>query len=208
MAVQMLRNREDALDAVQTTMAAVWRRRSRLDPKRDLRGWFYRVLRNRCIDMMRAGRLRKTATLEVEPAQPDMGGPAELASRGEELTRLRTELERLPDEMREIIMLRDYHDLSYADIARVLEVPAGTVMSRLHRARCALRDRMLAPGPLTPAAPPPSTGPAGARPTSGSAVARPPSAGSAGHAGVAADPAGGDRATAADGCRATAPKEP
>jgi RNA polymerase sigma-70 factor (ECF subfamily) len=55
-------------------------------------------------------------------------------------------LARLPDEMREIILLRDYHDLSYAEIARVLSVPTGTVMSRLHRARCALRERMRANG--------------------------------------------------------------
>lgn len=192
MAVQMLRNREDALDAVQTTMAAVWRRRSRLDPQRDLRGWFYRVLRNRCIDMLRSGRLRKSTALAVDPPGAEANGPAEQAIRAEELSRLRRELERLPEEMREIIMLRDYHDLPYADIARVLEIPAGTVMSRLHRARCALRERMLTPKPLIPAARPPSGG--------GRGVADPPAEG-----GRATFSSGGD---SAEGDRATAPNEP
>ena len=135
-AFQMLGNRDDALDAVQG--------RERIDPNRDLKPWFYRVLRNRCIDMMRSGRLRRSATLEREPSDAASSDPSQDASRAEELARLRRELDRLPEEMQEIIMLRDYNDLSYAEIAEVLEVPKGTVMSRLHRARSALRERMLA----------------------------------------------------------------
>ena len=49
--------------------------------------------------------------------------------------------------MREIILLRDFHDLPYAEIAQVLDIPPGTVMSRLHRARSALRERLLAKEP-------------------------------------------------------------
>ena len=55
---------------------------------------------------------------------------------------MRRALEELPDEMREIVLLRDYHDLSYAEMAEVLRIPVGTVMSRLHRARSALRQRL------------------------------------------------------------------
>ncbi len=49
-------------------------------------------------------------------------------------------LRRLPDKQREILVLREYQDLSYGEIGAVLAVPTGTVMSRLHRARRALRD--------------------------------------------------------------------
>jgi len=154
---QMLRNREDALDAVQSALASVWQHRRRLDPARDVRGWFYRVLRNKCVDQLRRRRSQPTVSLEppalgderqgVRPArngQPEGHDPAEAVDRSEALARLRQALDGLPAEAREILLLRDYHDLSYAEIARTLEVPIGTVMSRLHRARCALRERMQA----------------------------------------------------------------
>ena len=141
---QILRNHDDALDAVQTALTAVWQHRRRLRPGRDPRGWFYRVLRNKCVDMLRARRVRRPVMLENEP--PDRFGcdPAGDADRREELLNLRRALAELPDEMREIVLLRDFHDLPYAEIATVLEIPTGTVMSRLHRARSALRDRLLA----------------------------------------------------------------
>lgn len=141
---QMLRNHDDALDAVQATMAAVWRSRKRLRPGPELRGWFYRVLRNRCIDVMRRRRVQRAGPLEVDPPDRGASDPAHDAARQEELERLRRVLRQMPDEMREIILLRDFHDLSYAEIAGVLDIPTGTVMSRLHRARSALREQMLA----------------------------------------------------------------
>ena len=140
---QRLQHHDDALDAVQSSLAAVWRNRRQLDPDRELRGWFYRVLRNRCIDVLRARRTRRAAALESDPPERVARDPSQDAERREQLERLRVALAELPDEMREIILLRDYHDLSYAEIAKVLEIPAGTVMSRLHRARTALRGRVL-----------------------------------------------------------------
>ena len=141
---QMLRNHDDALDAVQSSMSAVWDTRERLEPGRDPRAWFFRVLRNKCIDLLRSRRGRTPAPLQSEPADRGSNDPADAASRREQVDRLRAELDRLPDEMREIILLRDYHDLPYAEIAEVLAIPQGTVMSRLHRARSALRERMSA----------------------------------------------------------------
>ena len=85
---QMLRNHDDALDAVQTALAAVWQHRRRLQPGRDPRGWFYRVLRNRCIDVMRRRRVQRAAPLEVDPADRGAPDPARDAARQEELERL------------------------------------------------------------------------------------------------------------------------
>ncbi|HUU97240.1 MAG TPA: RNA polymerase sigma factor [Phycisphaerae bacterium] len=141
---QMLRNHDDALDAVQASMMAAWRNRKRLRPGPELRGWFYRVLRNRCIDVMRSRRVQRAAPLEVDPPDRGASDPAHDAARREELDRLRRVLRQMPDEMREIVLLRDFHDLSYAEIAGVLDIPTGTVMSRLHRARSTLREQMLA----------------------------------------------------------------
>ena len=68
--------------------------------------------------------------------------PDDMAETQDELRRLKRELLAMPSEQREVILLRDYHDLSYAEIATVLGVKTGTVMSRLHRARTELRRRM------------------------------------------------------------------
>jgi RNA polymerase sigma-70 factor (ECF subfamily) len=141
---QILLNHDDALDAVQTALAAVWQHRRRLRPGRDPRGWFYRVLRNKCIDMMRSRRTHRSAPLERDLADRGNGDPTRDTDRQEELAGLRRALAELPDEMREILLLRDFHDLPYAEIATVLDLPPGTVMSRLHRARSALRQRLLA----------------------------------------------------------------
>lgn len=143
---QMLRNREDALDAVQSALVAVWEHRGRLQPARDPRGWFYRVLRNKCVDVLRTRRAQHPAVLERDPPDPLGASPARAAGRREEVERLRCAWAELPDEMREILLLRDFHDLPYAEIATVLGIPTGTVMSRLHRARSALRERMLKKG--------------------------------------------------------------
>ncbi len=140
----VLRNREDALDAVQSALLAVWKHRGRLHAGPQRRAWFYRVLRNKCIDIIRRRQSRPTVQLDPDIPQAAGDGPSERASRAEQCRRLREALASLPADLREILILRDYHDLSYAEIARVLEIPAGTVMSRLHRARLALRERVLA----------------------------------------------------------------
>ena len=137
---QMLRHREDALDAVQTALTSVWSSRQRLQPGRDPRGWFYRTLRNKCVDLLRARRAHRPGQLDADPPATNPRDPVRDATQREELVRLRRALEELPDEMREIVLLRDYHDLSYAEVAEVLRIPVGTVMSRLHRARSALRQ--------------------------------------------------------------------
>jgi len=141
---QLLRDEQDALDAVQTALAAVWQHRRRLWPGRDPRGWFYRVLRNKCLDVLRR-RCRSRAGGPVpdaaDPTQPD---PLGALDRQEQLAGLRRALAELPAELREVLLLRDFHDLPYREIAAVLGIPAGTVMSRLHRARLTLRERLLA----------------------------------------------------------------
>ena len=68
--------------------------------------------------------------------------PDEATARGELAQIILRELDMLPAEQREIILLRDFHDLSYGEIADVLDLAPGTVMSRLHRARRALREQM------------------------------------------------------------------
>lgn len=136
LAIQILGNAEDASDAVQDAFAVVLGRPGAYDAaKGPLRAWFLRLVRNRCIDMLR--KRRPSGVPAEETADPTIGpdAAAEIAERD---AALQAALRSLEPEQRQIIVLRDYVDLSYAEIARVLDIPAGTVMSRLHRARIAL----------------------------------------------------------------------
>ncbi|MCH7814492.1 MAG: RNA polymerase sigma factor [Planctomycetes bacterium] len=143
LAVQLLGNSDDAADTVQEGLLALWRNRERLERNRNPRGWFYRVIRNLCVDRLRHRARGKTVTFDETLAPDDAAAdPAETAQRKEYRVRLRHELGNLSPNLREILYLRDFHDLSYTDIAEVLAIPAGTVMSRLHRARMELRDRL------------------------------------------------------------------
>lgn len=137
LAIQILENPQDAADVVQDAFAKVLSRPRAYDQDRGpFKPWFLRVVRNRSIDLLRSRRPVETvdglATLAVAPDQA-----MEIAQRDEELQRALSELS---SGQRQIILLRDYLDLPYAQIADVLGIAPGTVMSRLHRARLALKE--------------------------------------------------------------------
>ena len=140
LAIQILGNRDDAADAVQDAMIKALTVPDAYDAKQGpLKPWFYRVVRNRCLDLLR-GRRGGAETVDALPA----GGPdpeAALATEQRD-SEIRRALETLAPAHRQILVLRDYLDLGYADIGVVLDVPTGTVMSRLHRARNAMREAL------------------------------------------------------------------
>ncbi len=142
-AMHMLGNADDAADAVQDGLCAWWSQRGRVGQSPDSIAWFFRVVRNRCVDQLRKRSHRRHEVLSPE-GPPDRRDPASAAGdeRDEFLARLQNELDRMDEPLREILLLRDFHDLTYADIAEVLSIRVGTVMSRLHRARSKLRERM------------------------------------------------------------------
>lgn len=144
LAVQILGDRNDAADAVQDCVHRMLRQPGRYDPaKGSARGWFLKVIRNGCIDRIRRSRRTLSSATEiVEYVDAQAPSPAAAAEASELHEKLRCELQRLSPEHREIILLRDWHDLSYAEISEVLSIPCGTVMSRLSRAREELRQRM------------------------------------------------------------------
>ena len=136
LAMQILGNPEDAADAVHDSIATALGRPSAYDPTRGpLKPWFLRLVRNRCIDLLRRRRPQSDTVDELVEPSP---GPEETVAAGQRDRVLKQALASLNSEQRQIVILRDYMDLSYADIAGVLDVAPGTVMSRLHRARLAL----------------------------------------------------------------------
>ena len=140
LAIQILGNAEDAADAVHDAFeralagpAAYDRRKGPLKP------WFLRIVRNRCIDLLRR---RREDTWPVDDLPQSGRLPdQELEERERDLI-LQRALAGIGTDQRQIVVLRDYLDLSYAEIAEVLGVAPGTVMSRLHRARLALKEAL------------------------------------------------------------------
>ena len=139
-AMQLLNHREDAMDVVQESLRKLVHGGQFNGNLGTHRSWFLRVVRNGSLDILRR---RKPHDAEALANQADNNKTPDVATERSELTGLlKRELNSMPQDQREIILLRDHQDLSYAEIAEVLAMPAGTVMSRLHRARNELRNRM------------------------------------------------------------------
>ncbi|HEX8564781.1 MAG TPA: sigma-70 family RNA polymerase sigma factor [Pyrinomonadaceae bacterium] len=134
-AVAIFGNRDDALDAVQEAFVDAYRALKNFDRSRRFYPWFYVLLRNRCFKLM--AKSRKTESIEeTEILAPQADLPRE------ERLALETALRALSAEDREIIILKYLEGLSYDEIAEHLEIPKGTVMSRLFYARKQLQARL------------------------------------------------------------------
>lgn len=141
-AVQLLGSQSDAEDVVQASVEKALAHPKAPKGGIDLQKWLYRVVRNAAIDRIR--QLSREDELDTEqqssPEQSSGQSPERHLEQLQIKTRLMTALNALPLMQRELIVLRDYHGNSYEDIAEILAIPTGTVMSRLHRARMALRE--------------------------------------------------------------------
>jgi RNA polymerase sigma-70 factor, ECF subfamily len=136
-ATAILGNHEDALDAVQEAFIDAFRALDRIDLSRRFYPWFYVLLRNRCYKLAHARRKREMSNSD------EMAILAPAASiRPEESMLLEQAMFELPTEDRELITLRHLDGLSYQELAERLEVPQGTIMSRLYHARNKLRERL------------------------------------------------------------------
>jgi RNA polymerase sigma-70 factor, ECF subfamily len=145
-AVVLSRNRAEAEDLVQETCLRALRSIGQLRPDGNVKSWLFTILRNIWLNQVRHRRtvpemaeLDSDGSVAIEPVD---GGkdPHEVYISGIERQQVREAIQQLPVEFREIIILREYEELSYQEIAVLLDCPPGTVMSRLSRARSKLRD--------------------------------------------------------------------
>ena len=147
LALQMLGNRDDAMDVTQEAMLRFFGTLRQFDATRRVQPWLFTIVRNLVRDLWRQRRRRpgdaagESDDLVGQLAAPQPSPEADLRRR-ELRERVWRALAALPAAKREIIVLRDFHDLSYSDISQVLGIPIGTVMSRLHGARRQLRARL------------------------------------------------------------------
>ncbi|MGZ4755602.1 MAG: RNA polymerase sigma factor [Acidimicrobiia bacterium] len=135
---RILGNADDALDASQEALIAVARAIHRFDGRSAFTTWLYRVATNAALDeLRRRGRRPVPAETSMETASRG-SGPEDAGDRID----IDAALARIPEEFRVVVVLRDLADLDYAQIAEVLDLPPGTVRSRIARGRAALATEL------------------------------------------------------------------
>jgi RNA polymerase sigma-70 factor (ECF subfamily) len=131
----MLGDRAAADDLVQDTLERAWSRFAQWRPGSDLRAWLFGIMHNLRVDQLRRGAL---STLSLDEEADDVPTRATQTDRLEMMD-IEAALRQLPDEQREVLLLVALEEMSYAEVAAALGIPAGTVMSRLARGRERLR---------------------------------------------------------------------
>ena len=154
-ALRMTRNPADAEDLVQETYLKAYRAFNSFTEGTNLKAWLYRILTNTYINAYRAKKRRPEESdiddLENFYLYRRLGGlEGAMAGRSAEdevldhftETEVKEAIEALPEQFRMAVLLGDVEGFSYKEIAEILDVPIGTVMSRLHRGRRALQKRL------------------------------------------------------------------
>lgn len=154
LALRMCGNPEDATDVAQEAFLAAWRGLPNFRGEAGFSTWLYRLVNNAAIDHLRkTKKQRGDVSLDDEESHvdtPDTGpGPQEAAESGELRQAVAEGLNRLGEDHRQVLVLREVQQLSYEEIAGVLGLDLGTVKSRLSRARNALRKILLESGNLS-----------------------------------------------------------
>lgn len=147
-ALGMLKNREDAMDVSQEAFVKVYKYLDHFKGDSSFYTWLYRIVTNLCVD-----HLRKASTQRRDKGEFDEGiateesstagilgsrlgtNPQKSALRAELGAKLQEAMQELPEKHREILLLREIDGLSYEELAQILKIPKGTVMSRLFHAR-------------------------------------------------------------------------
>jgi RNA polymerase sigma-70 factor (ECF subfamily) len=146
-ALQLTRQPETARDIAQDSVLRFFGSFDRFDDGQALEPWLFSIVRNMVRDHARREKVRRHDSLDAwleaggqRSAESEATDPVLAAERHELQQRVWRAISELTEAHREIVVLRDYHGLSYREIAAVLSIPEGTVMSRLHAARVSLRQ--------------------------------------------------------------------
>jgi RNA polymerase sigma-70 factor (ECF subfamily) len=132
-------NPSDAEDLSQEVYLKAYRNFGRIRHPYLVKEWLFRIARNTCLDHVKRRHLERQLEKATNPENVvDHGAPETSSVTNERLKRLKMAISRLPKKQREVLVLREYGHLSYEELGRVIGVKAGTVMSRLNRARTAV----------------------------------------------------------------------
>jgi len=148
-AVSLTQNADKADDLVQETLVKAWDKHESFQPGTNLKAWLFTILHNTARNRSR-DRARSAVTIDSDSVERaaesmvDQGAdtPEALLLKDTLNPDLQAAIDGLPEAFREAVWLRDVEDFTYAEIARVLQIPAGTVMSRISRGRRLLFERL------------------------------------------------------------------
>ena len=150
LAYRMLANRHEAEDVVQETFLRVFKNLHSYDPNLKFSTWIYRIGTNLCIDRLRKKKV--TYSLDVDPDGEGLNGYSQLPSDepnpetqvliSETQEKIQQAISELPEKYKSVVLLYYFHDFSLQEIAGILNMPATTIKTRLHRARDYLRKKI------------------------------------------------------------------
>ena len=153
LALRMTGNPDDAAELCQEAFLNAWKGLGKFQGESSFSTWLYRLTSNACVDLLRReGRHRGAAGPSLNDEESDLHlpddapGPQEQAERRELREQIETALQALTPEHRQVLVLREMHQLSYDEIAQVLKLDVGTVKSRINRGRKRLRKILLESG--------------------------------------------------------------
>lgn len=149
LALWLLRDPHDAEDATQSALYKAFRSFGRMHGA-DAKPWLLAIVRNECMDVLHArssrNRLEHTTEDSLDFVESPYPGPEAAAMTTLDADAVMAAINQLPSEFREVVILREVEELSYREIAKVIDKPVGTVMSRLARARGRLQLMLTAGG--------------------------------------------------------------
>jgi RNA polymerase sigma factor (sigma-70 family) len=141
--LRLTRSPDDALELTQDTFMRAYQGLDRWRPDALFKTWLFRIARNAAFDRLRRDKLVEFVEIEEDAELPDpAAGPEAIVETAQRYRLLEAALARLPADHREILLLREIEEMSYDDIAVVLNLNVGTVKSRIARARAALLAKL------------------------------------------------------------------
>ncbi len=143
-----LGNRQLAEEVQQDVMLAAWQSAGHFRGESKVMTWLLTIARNKAINAQRRRELPQVSLADTAEPPADDTGPLERLVRQGEYEAVRQVLDQLPAHLREVLVLVFYHQLSESEVSAVLGIAPGTVKSRLHRAKAALRDVLQGEGRL------------------------------------------------------------
>ena len=150
-ACKMFSNSEDASDIAQEALIKAYKNIDKFDFNSSFSTWLYRITVNACIDEMRRRKGRESFSIDAEDEESGLAvqiedtslGAEERVIQNETVSEVRAAIDKLSEEHKTVIILRDLQDMTYEQVAQTLDLSIGTVKSRLARARKSLKDIIL-----------------------------------------------------------------
>ncbi|MCJ7599906.1 MAG: sigma-70 family RNA polymerase sigma factor [Desulfobulbaceae bacterium] len=148
LALNYVKSQEEAKDLAQDIFVTVYCALPKLREKEKFTSWLYQIAINHCRNRYKKLRRRgyfNNISLDDEESFlqiPGDEGPEKLLQRKNTINLVRSTIDSMPEAEKEIILLRDIQELAYEEISAILDIPLGTVKSKLNRARTSLKDRL------------------------------------------------------------------